>query len=550
MALVFLGLIIVPSALLGYFSWRALENEKLLSRERLVRSYNRFARLAALKIDEELEKVEKRWLKAIRRATEESDDDTAVEIFNKLVDREPLVADYFYFSAPGKLVYPMAIEIAGAIAVHSEPEKNTYFDDYAFFEKAIEHGEDLEYYEADMKGALAIYRNVLSKVHSGQLQGVAKSYIGRVLMKQGNWKIALRQFQELIRDFSDVRDLRGMLLNLWAEYQIVVCLESMGRDQEAIEALLQLNKDLLEQSDAINTVQYTDFLDEINSLLPRLFSSPKLQRRNYYQGEFARLAETNKKRISQRFFVALFYRRLNEAIIERKTPRQGIKYFAGEAANEPYLLGAVFLADSKRPQIRGLIGIQVDLAELRQQLFPGIMKSLNFGKETQLTLINAKSEVVVGEAPAQGRLLATQKLGRPFDFWQLAIYLVDGDRQKPISNIKTTIGLWLISLLLLSILLGAFIFIRRAQREAHISQMKSTFVSNLSHELRTPLASIKMLAELLDLQFAKTPQPSFEMLKQRSNEYLSIIRRESERLNRLIDNLLDFSRIERGTKEY
>jgi two-component system phosphate regulon sensor histidine kinase PhoR len=75
-----------------------------------------------------------------------------------------------------------------------------------------------------------------------------------------------------------------------------------------------------------------------------------------------------------------------------------------------------------------------------------------------------------------------------------------------------------------------------------LSEMKSDFVSNVSHELRTPLASIRMFAELLSLGRA----PSLDKAK----EYGEYIDAESRRLSRLIDNILDFARIESGRKTY
>jgi signal transduction histidine kinase len=80
--------------------------------------------------------------------------------------------------------------------------------------------------------------------------------------------------------------------------------------------------------------------------------------------------------------------------------------------------------------------------------------------------------------------------------------------------------------------------------------MKSTFVSNVSHELRTPLASIKMLAEFLEMQLVEQADLPSEHLKSRCKHYLGIIRRECGRLGRLIENILDFSKIERGVKQY
>ena len=75
-----------------------------------------------------------------------------------------------------------------------------------------------------------------------------------------------------------------------------------------------------------------------------------------------------------------------------------------------------------------------------------------------------------------------------------------------------------------------------------LNQLKSYFVSSVSHELRTPLTSIRMFAETL--QHGKIRSDKIK------REYYNIINRESERLSRLIDNVLDFSQIERGVKDY
>jgi len=79
-------------------------------------------------------------------------------------------------------------------------------------------------------------------------------------------------------------------------------------------------------------------------------------------------------------------------------------------------------------------------------------------------------------------------------------------------------------------------------KEMALARLKSDFVSNVSHELRTPLALIRLYAETLELRRISTPE--------KKQEYYRIIRKESERLTALINNILDFSRIEAGHKEY
>jgi len=96
----------------------------------------------------------------------------------------------------------------------------------------------------------------------------------------------------------------------------------------------------------------------------------------------------------------------------------------------------------------------------------------------------------------------------------------------------------------LSLLMGGGMLLtyRNVARELALAKLKSDFVSNVSHELRTPLALIRLYAETLELGRLSNPG--------KRQEYYEIIRKESERLTSLINNILDFSRIESGKKEY
>jgi signal transduction histidine kinase len=89
---------------------------------------------------------------------------------------------------------------------------------------------------------------------------------------------------------------------------------------------------------------------------------------------------------------------------------------------------------------------------------------------------------------------------------------------------------------------GIFLTYRNISKEMNLARQKSDFVANVSHELRTPLALIRLYAETLELGRLSA--------KEKYQEYFRIIREESERLTALINNILDFSRIDAGRKEY
>jgi signal transduction histidine kinase len=89
---------------------------------------------------------------------------------------------------------------------------------------------------------------------------------------------------------------------------------------------------------------------------------------------------------------------------------------------------------------------------------------------------------------------------------------------------------------------AGFLLRRDVQRDRRLSVMRSEFVSSVSPELRTPLAAIRMFAENLELDE--------DLDHGTRREYLGTILQESERLTRLVDNVLDFGKIERGKKTY
>lgn len=94
----------------------------------------------------------------------------------------------------------------------------------------------------------------------------------------------------------------------------------------------------------------------------------------------------------------------------------------------------------------------------------------------------------------------------------------------------------------LTIIAGVVALVKATQKDLALLQLKSDFVSNVSHELKTPLSLVRMFGEMLNLGYAKN--------ETERKEYYGVICKESERLTILINNILDFARIEKGEKTY
>lgn len=203
----------------------------------------------------------------------------------------------------------------------------------------------------------------------------------------------------------------------------------------------------------------------------------------------------------------------------------------------------------RRPESPGLIfGSELSLPRLVDALRPLLTEQIEPELRQQICvalLDDSAKPVAVSHPGFRGNwkhpFVATE-IGETLPHWEAAVYLLDpGKLSRSAQTLKLTLGL-LIAVLVLAIGVGSMLIVADLNRQLTLARQKTDFVSNVSHELKTPLTSIRMFSELLAEGRVNDPA------KQRS--YLAIITAEAARLTRLINNVLDFARIERGEKKY
>lgn len=137
---------------------------------------------------------------------------------------------------------------------------------------------------------------------------------------------------------------------------------------------------------------------------------------------------------------------------------------------------------------------------------------------------------------------AAREISEILPRWEAAAYLSDPDIISSRAH-TTRLILWvLIAIFFLSIMTGGFYVLRSLRSEMALALQKTTFVANVSHELKTPLTSIRMFAEMLK----ERRQPD----REKQEKYLGLMVSETDRLTRLINNVLDFSKMEKGKRDY
>ena len=162
---------------------------------------------------------------------------------------------------------------------------------------------------------------------------------------------------------------------------------------------------------------------------------------------------------------------------------------------------------------------------------------------TIAALLDPQARPVYAREPiGSATILASARLREGLPDWQVALYQAPG--YSPQAAVRRQIMLFSAALcvLVVVILAGTVTTYRLMRHESEIARLKADFVANVSHDLKTPLSVIRMFGETLEMGRV-TDEATRE-------EYYKVITRESERLSRLIDNVLDFSRIEGGRRVY
>ncbi|MBX3470895.1 MAG: HAMP domain-containing histidine kinase, partial [Planctomycetes bacterium] len=197
-----------------------------------------------------------------------------------------------------------------------------------------------------------------------------------------------------------------------------------------------------------------------------------------------------------------------------------------------------------------VVGFQVDLAVLAREVLRPACGRLSLDEAAAVAVLDGRGVVQAyagGDArPVEDGRAAAGAPGAtlPLDVvpsWTVRVFRPAAALEKARRNRVLMYGS-LISLTVMAAVAGAAAIYRYVHRSLELAKMKSDFLSNITHELKTPLTSIKMYGELLASGRVRNDD--------KRREYSEHIVRESERLQKLIEDILDFARQDAGLKQY
>jgi signal transduction histidine kinase len=247
--------------------------------------------------------------------------------------------------------------------------------------------------------------------------------------------------------------------------------------------------------------------------------------------------------------------RQGRALYPGEIPRADAELFAGLLAEisqgfwdrggrrhivtgEEIVLAAVLRGASGEPMLAALVR---DEEAVRREVLETTLAGLE--SKSLLAVLGPADRTVYAPQPVdRAERILTVPFGEALPRWRVAVYQAEGAAPRAAVRRQTIIFTVAFALLLVVIVLGLGATYRLVRRESEMARLKADFVANVSHDLKTPLSLVRMFAETLEMG-----RVADEATRR---EYYGIITRESERLARLIDNVLDFSRIEEGRRRY
>jgi len=444
----------------------------------------------------------------------------------------------FLLDADFKIIFP---ETPGENTFGFHWEKKIQGSQY---EQIFNNAEYLEFTQKNYTLAAESYKKCISYTNSDRYRAFAFEGLGRCLFSSGKYDEAYKVYNDLSKDYGQYLNKAGHPYGITAAFQLYEIAQENREEQQYLNILLSLYKQILEGIWIINQPAYDFYISEIESILgnesfiekfpdiQKLFAEIKEKPAPYKQTLL--FTDFLERYVTPVIKDKLSVPRINDELIQGRFP--------GASQDEFYMISYAILPDFHQGQtFYG--GFCWDLNYFKDHIISEILKDISKDSGLDFKLIDESDQNITSGEEELSKEESMALTFREFPLpWKL---LVTHPEIKAIDrSARREIFLYGVLLVVIAALMlfGAVMIARDISREAETNRLKTEFVNNISHELKTPLTLIRLYGETLQRKENLTD-------KEKKNCY-EIITKESERLSHLINNVLDFSRIEMGRKEF
>jgi signal transduction histidine kinase len=536
--IIFLLAIFIPSLVAAYLSLSTFPKRREAVKKLLESNLYISGEAALQSIEGTLLDHEQKALKSENFTHLLQSNNTDQTISNSPKSSEDTIGQFFLLDSDFKIVFPETSD-EDEFGLEWEKEKQN-----SQFTESFKRAELLEFSQRNYTQAAELYKKCTSYTTSNRYHAIALEGLGRCLLSSRKYDEASKVYNELSEKYGQFKNKAGHPCGIVAVFQLYEIARERKEEEKSLGILLTLYKQIRAGIWLINQHVYNFFIAEIELILNNKLTEGKFP-------EIQRSFTDIQKQKSHYGQTLLFVDFLSEKAIPRIKEKLSLygaedKSMMGRFIDEPgnnlCLISYTVLPDF----------------EPGQTFYGGSCRNLNLIKNEVITKINGDQSKESGlvfkivdrsdqnTKAGKEKLVSEESLVLTFRTfplpWKL---LVSHPGIKDLENTTRREILFygiLLGVIVALMLFGAVLIARDISRESETNRLKTEFVNNISHELKTPLTLIRLYGETL--------QRKENLTDQEKKESYEIITKESERLSHLINNVLDFSRIEMGRKEF
>jgi signal transduction histidine kinase/tetratricopeptide (TPR) repeat protein len=540
--IIFAGSLIVLSVILAIFAIREAEREKLIREKEIEDEQQRSAGLVIDQVKAIVSEAEDRIIRKVQGSRLVNQESDFEGLCRKMSEEEEIVDEIFLIKEKGSAIFPLRkplFLLSGEI--QESKEDGTKIEANPLFKEA----EALEFKTRNYPRAIKSYQTLTTIASDSISRAILLNCIGRCYEKSGNYMKAAEVYQKILKECPDEFSSDGVPIGLIAQYQIGNINWKMDRKIKAVESFLESYNSLLESRWPLSRSQFYLYLNKIKDMIEKSITDINgAKEGKAIREKWESLKNAEEEQLKRMNTIENIMTKFIPIIETRKplSPSPGsFSHLSEKIGEENYLISYIPVNENS------VFGMKIASAILSEKILPQILAKLPLRKDWHTLVENEQGKKIAGEDLTHlkvplPRLTFSRSFEDDFPPWKVSIYQTERGSAKRQFNLRRNIYILSVMVVIVALFFGGFLAIKSTARELELARLKSDFVSTVSHEFRTPLTSIRYLAEML--------QRGRVQGEDKKQQYYETITTESERLSRLIENILDFSKVEAGMKEY
>lgn len=523
--------IVLPCLVLGILALRGIKNDQALREREHRRNLQESSQQIIRETDEYLLSVENSFTEIIGSFAIPQKTIFADSLLARFCDRHQAVEGIFYiFGADSPYLLNNNLlyvpDNYSSTSDNMSPRNSQYI---------LEKGWEIEFRENDYGKALRYYKNAQSDVTSEQSRGEILNIIARIQKKLKQDDEAIGTYEQIWNDYPDV--LIQNKIPLGAVALLEKSLLCLGKSDSisALKTLFLLLTQIQKPRWEMGYSYFTNFLSKTDEIVSRHDDSHNEEIRSLNE-RIDTLQDSISSSVNHTEYLLAFFQG-GENITKNTNPEPEVK-------NHRYKIltkGKSYLFSPFTANGQGQWGLILDQEDiLNNSVYHSILnyagKSSFYWKVTDLNGETLLKSEFIPEDTAPVYVVFPSNLPS----WSLTFYSEYTGLFTSLFRPDAGIFIYIFIAIVIILAFGLFFTLQTVNNELHLSKMKSYFMSTVSHEFKSPLTSIRQMAEML--VSSRVPSP------ERQHKYHMTILQQSERLSHLIDNILDFSKMEEGQK--